>query len=72
MNKRGIISKNYLNFCKAEGNQHIASEFAVLKLQELIESFQVKKILKLVLGLELLPEEKVVTKIKYIYRNKKI
>jgi protein-L-isoaspartate O-methyltransferase len=46
-----MLSKTYLYFSKAEGNQHIASEFAILKLQELIESFKVKSILEIGLGI---------------------
>lgn len=41
----------YQKFCSAEGNQYIASEYAVQKLQELITKFEVKKVLELGLGI---------------------
>lgn len=51
MNNQQQIKTTYKIFCKAEGNQHIASEFAILKLQELIEKFKVKNILEVGLGI---------------------
>lgn len=45
------IKETYKTFYQAEGNQHIASEFAVLKLQELVASFEVKSILEVGLGI---------------------
>lgn len=51
MNRNTQISYSYKTFCRAEGNQHIASEFAILKLQELVESFKVKSILEVGLGI---------------------
>lgn len=45
------ISQSYRKFEHAEGNQHIASEFAVLKLAELITWFKTKRILEVGLGI---------------------
>lgn len=46
-----LLSKTYLYFSNAEENQHIASEFAILRLQELVECFNVKRILEVGLGI---------------------
>lgn len=46
-----LLSKTYLYFSSAEGNQNIASEFAIMKMQELVESFKVKSILEVGLGI---------------------
>lgn len=51
MKRNKQISHFYKTFCLAEGNQHIASEFAIVKLQELVESFKVKSILEIGLGI---------------------
>ncbi len=44
-------SKLYQSFCDAEGSLHIASEYAILKLQELIRKFKVTKVLEDGLGI---------------------
>ena len=49
LNKK--ISLSYKMFCGANGNQHIASEFAVLKLQDLLENFKIRSILEVGLGI---------------------
>lgn len=41
----------YQFFCEAEGNQHIASEYAIRKINELVEKFRVKRILEIGLGI---------------------
>jgi hypothetical protein len=41
----------YLSFCEAEGNQHIASEYAIEKIDGLVEKFQIKGILEVGLGI---------------------
>lgn len=41
----------YERFCSAEGNQYIASEYAILKLQQLIRKFDIKNVLELGLGI---------------------
>lgn len=50
MNKVRLLQA-YKEFEHADGNQHIASEYAVLKLAEIIECFEVKKILEIGLGI---------------------
>ena len=51
MNRRSKIARIYKKFCEAEGNQHIASEFAILKLDELVRKNNVKRILEIGLGI---------------------
>ena len=51
MNSNKELTSGYKYFCLAKGNQHIASEFAILKLQELIRKFQVKNVLEIGLGI---------------------
>ncbi|MCM4161390.1 hypothetical protein FHG64_14910 [Antarcticibacterium flavum] len=41
----------YERFCSAEGNQHIASEYAILKLQHVIRKFDIKNVLEVGLGI---------------------
>ena len=48
---RARLKESYKKFCAAEGNHHIASEYAILKLQELIDSFRVKSVLEVGLGI---------------------
>lgn len=45
------IKSSYKAYCLAEGNQHIASEYAIFKLQEIIENFKIKSILEVGLGI---------------------
>ncbi|MGW1455084.1 hypothetical protein ACWBC2_08840 [Salegentibacter agarivorans] len=51
MKKSVIISQNYKYYCSLQGNQNIASEYAILKLQGLVESFKVNSILEIGLGI---------------------
>lgn len=51
MRKDKQQSTLYQFFCEAEGNQNIASEFAIVKLQELIRKFKVTKVLEVGLGI---------------------
>ena len=51
LSKSREIKKIYIGYCKAEGSQHIASEYAIIKIQELIENFQVKRIMEIGLGI---------------------
>lgn len=51
MRNRNGISKLYKRFSEAEGNQHIASEFAILKLRELIRKFETRNVLEVGLGI---------------------
>lgn len=51
LDKSKIITKVYSGYCKAEGNQNIASEYAIQKLQNLIDHFRVKNVLEVGLGI---------------------
>ncbi len=51
MKKNEQQSGLYQSFCEAEGNQHIASEYAIGKINGLIEKFPVKTILEVGLGI---------------------
>ncbi len=51
MKKDVIAIATYKYFSGLEGNQHIASEFALKKLNEIIHNFKVKSILELGLGI---------------------
>jgi hypothetical protein len=44
-------SNLYLSFCDADGNRHIASEYAIEKINGLVEEFRVKRILEVGLGI---------------------
>lgn len=50
MSDRFLISKLYRKFCEVDGNQHIASEYAIIKIQEIIERFNIKRVLEVGLG----------------------
>ncbi len=41
----------YQSFCESEGNQHIASEYAIGKINGLVDKFRVKRILEVGLGI---------------------
>lgn len=41
----------YKSFCEADGSQHIASEYAIEKINGLVSRFQIKKILEVGLGI---------------------
>lgn len=45
------LSKTYLQFCNSEGNKYIASEFAILKIQKIIDKAEIKNILEVGLGI---------------------
>jgi hypothetical protein len=51
MRRKEQRSNFYQTFCKAEGNQHIASEYAIEKINGLVEKFRVKGILEVGLGI---------------------
>jgi len=44
-------SNLYQFFCEAEGNQHIASEYAIEKINGLVRKFRIKRILEVGLGI---------------------
>jgi len=45
------ISRSYKAFSSAEGSQHIASEYAIKKLQELVAKFHIQNVLEVGLGI---------------------
>lgn len=45
------ILEQYRKFSTAEGNLHIASEYAIFKLQELISRFRIRRVLEVGLGI---------------------
>lgn len=45
------ISLTYKQFSLADGSQHIASEYAIRKLQELVKKFHIKNVLEIGLGI---------------------
>jgi hypothetical protein len=51
MKRNDQRSNLYRIFCEAEGNQHIASEYAIEKINGLVEKFRVKRILEVGLGI---------------------
>lgn len=51
MSKKSGINNTYKEFCLAEGSQHIASEYAIGKINGLVEKFRVKRILEIGLGI---------------------
>ncbi len=51
MKRNEIQSNLYQSFCKADGSQHIASEYAIEKINGLVENFGIKGILEVGLGI---------------------
>ena len=51
MNYKKIAKDNYKKFAFIDGNQHIASEYALITILKLIEDFNVKSILEVGLGI---------------------
>lgn len=51
MRRKKQQSTLYQSFCKAEGSQHIASEYAIGKINGLMKKFRIKKILEVGLGI---------------------
>jgi hypothetical protein len=51
MKKDFKLKEIYKKFCDAEGNQHIASEYAIRKLQKIIKRNEVGNVLELGLGI---------------------
>ena len=52
---REYVKSKYLEFSNLEGSQHIAGEFAILKILLLIERFTIHSILEIGLGIGTLP-----------------
>lgn len=46
-----LVEENYYKFCQLEGNNYIASEFALLTILKLIKKFQVRSVLEIGLGI---------------------
>lgn len=51
VNRREIIDETYLTFCESEGNQHIASRYAIQKIIELLRRFKPDSVLEVGLGI---------------------
>lgn len=51
MNYKKIAQENYYKFAFVEGNQHIASEFALVSILKLIKDHNIKSILEVGLGI---------------------
>ena len=51
MNLKNFSAFQYKLFCKAEGSQHIVSEFALYHILKLIEKYSVKSVLEVGLGI---------------------
>jgi hypothetical protein len=51
MNDKELVLKNYKRFCELEGNEYIASEFALETIIKIIKKINVKSILELGLGI---------------------
>ncbi|MBP8157598.1 MAG: hypothetical protein KAX93_04405, partial [Flavobacterium sp.] len=51
MNSDKLATKTYLKFSTIEGNQHIASEYALKCTLRLIQDFQLKNILEVGIGI---------------------
>ncbi|MBX9808341.1 MAG: hypothetical protein K2X95_11155 [Flavobacteriaceae bacterium] len=51
MGNQNIAIETYKYFSKLEGNQHIASEFALKKLIDIIKKYKIKSVLELGLGI---------------------
>ena len=51
MNNRKLLEKNYKKYSAAEGSQHIASEYAIQKIQDLVSLFKIKNVLEVGLGI---------------------
>ena len=69
MNYKNLAVQNYKKFCLVEGNEYIASEFALETILKIIKIFNVKTILELGLGIGSIAD----TVLKYSKKeNKKI
>lgn len=68
MNYKKIAKDNYKKFAFIDGNQHIASEYALITILKLIEDFNVKSILEVGLGIGSISD----TVFKYAKSNNKV
>lgn len=46
-----LVEENYYKFCQLEGNNYIASEFALLTILKIIKKFRVQSVLEIGLGI---------------------
>ena len=46
-----LVEENYHKFCRLEGNDYIASEFALLTILKIIRKFKIKSVLEIGLGI---------------------
>lgn len=51
MKRKQRLSELYKNFCEAEGSQHIASEYAIEIINEIVGKFRIKGVLEVGLGI---------------------
>lgn len=51
MNLQKLTEENYYKFCHLEGNNYIASEFALYQILKIIEEFEIKSVLEIGLGI---------------------
>ena len=51
MKKEELAEKNYLRFCKLEGSDYIASEYALKRILNIINFFSIRSILEVGLGI---------------------
>ena len=48
------VKSKYLEFSNLEGSQHIAGEFAILKILQLVDRFNIQTVFEIGLGLSLI------------------
>lgn len=51
MNLKKLTEENYYKFCHLEGNNYIASEFALYQILKIIEDFKINSVLEIGLGI---------------------
>lgn len=51
MNLINYGNQEYLKFCTYEGSQHIASEYAIIKILQLVKQFKINSVLEVGLGI---------------------
>ena len=59
------VKSKYLEFSNLEGSQHISGEFAILKILQLVDSFNIQTVFEIGLGIGTLPN----TILNYFKRN---
>lgn len=68
MNIRKLAEKNYLKFCRLDGSEYIASEFALERILRVIRKFRINSVLEIGLGIGSIAD----TVLKYSARNRDI